>query len=99
MCSPASEVSTNAHFPSIYPSQTHWLRVNLQCQNIRRHAMPRYCFAAAILILAPCFAAGADTLPPPAAAFDFEKDIRPLLQASCVKCHSGAKPKGSFSLE
>jgi hypothetical protein len=38
---------------------------------------------------------------PPAAAHevDFEKDVKPLLEASCVKCHSGPRPKHGFSME
>ena len=42
----------------------------------------------------------ASKLPPPAAAqIDFARDVRPLLESRCVKCHGGAKPKGKFSLE
>jgi len=38
-------------------------------------------------------------LPPSAKAqVEFNRDIRPLLEARCVKCHGGAKPKGKFSL-
>ncbi len=33
------------------------------------------------------------------ADIDFAKDIKPILEQSCVKCHSGAKPKGGLSLE
>jgi len=29
---------------------------------------------------------------------DFAHDIQPILDRSCVKCHSGPKPKGSFDL-
>src|SRR5438876_3448061 len=38
---------------------------------------------------------------PPAAkqTVDFEKDIKPLLEGTCLKCHSGEKPKGKYSLE
>ncbi len=62
--------------------------------------MPRLRFLSFILLAAPFFCAcAADTLPPPATSYDFDKDIRPLLQNSCVKCHSGAKPKGGLSLE
>jgi hypothetical protein len=39
-------------------------------------------------------------LPPPAAReVDFTKDIQPLLEASCVKCHAKGKAKGDFSIE
>src|SRR5436190_21688219 len=30
---------------------------------------------------------------------DFVKDIQPLFEASCVKCHAKGKEKGGFSLE
>ncbi len=38
---------------------------------------------------------------PPAAPrpVDFEKDIKPLFEAACVKCHAKGKDKGGFSLE
>lgn len=39
---------------------------------------------------------------PPAAAktgVTYDKDIKPLFEKSCVKCHGGEKPKGKFSME
>src|SRR5436190_3854555 len=30
---------------------------------------------------------------------DFNKQIKPILELSCVKCHGGEKPKGKLSLE
>lgn len=39
---------------------------------------------------------------PPAAAktgVTYDKDIKPLFEKSCVKCHSGEKPKGKYSME
>jgi hypothetical protein len=39
---------------------------------------------------------------PPAAAktgLTYDKDIKPIFEKSCVKCHSGEKPKGKFSME
>src|ERR1041385_8002277 len=54
-------------------------------------------------ISAVAFAADADTskLPPPSGKKDvtYEKDIKPLLENSCVKCHSGEKPKGKLRLD
>ena len=39
-------------------------------------------------------------LPPPAArAVDFEKDIKPLFEAACIKCHAKGKDKGGLSIE
>jgi mono/diheme cytochrome c family protein len=38
---------------------------------------------------------------PPAATrpVDFEKEIKPLFEAACIKCHAKGKDKGGFSLE
>ncbi len=47
-------------------------------------------------------AEGADLskLPPPASApVDFSKDIQPILEASCLRCHGVVKPKGGFRLD
>lgn len=39
-------------------------------------------------------------LPPPATReVDFVKDIQPLFEAACVKCHAKGKAKGEFSIE
>ncbi|MHC5544250.1 hypothetical protein ACYOEI_38980 [Singulisphaera rosea] len=36
-------------------------------------------------------------LPPPAPRLvDFEKDVRPILAASCLKCHGPDKPRGGL---
>ena len=58
------------------------------------HAMKRL-----FLLLVPA-AAFAVELPPPAnRAVDFVKDIQPLLESSCVKCHAKGKDRGGLSLE
>ncbi len=36
---------------------------------------------------------------PALAAVDFVKDIQPILEQSCVRCHSGPKAKGGWSME
>ena len=39
---------------------------------------------------------------PPAAAkagVTYAKDIQPLMERSCLKCHSGDRPKGRYSME
>lgn len=39
-------------------------------------------------------------LPPPAEApVDFQKDIKPVLDASCIKCHGRGKSKGGFAID
>ena len=43
---------------------------------------------------------GATKLPPPAKrAVDFNKDIHPILGASCVSCHGNGKSKGGFRID
>jgi hypothetical protein len=58
---------------------------------------------AGILTAAAAFAAEVDLskLPPAAAkqGLTFEKDIHPLFEASCVRCHSGDRPKGGLRLD
>src|SRR3954471_5925902 len=56
---------------------------------------------SALAISSPAlFAVDASKIPPPAARpVDFEKEIKPLFEASCVKCHAKGKDKGGFSLE
>src|SRR6266511_3131694 len=40
------------------------------------------------------------TLPPPANhRVDFTKEIKPILEASCIKCHGRGKAKGGLSIE
>src|SRR5688572_29947853 len=38
-------------------------------------------------------------LPPPASAFDFEKDVRAVLEHSCLHCHNAEKHKGGLRLD
>ena len=48
----------------------------------------------------PLIVAAVEPLPPAAArAVDFKKDIQPMFEAACVKCHAKGKDKGGFSLE
>ena len=53
----------------------------------------------AFAFLAPIVAIAAELPPPAGRAVDFTKDIQPLFEAACVKCHAKGKEKGGFSLE
>jgi hypothetical protein len=56
--------------------------------------MPRWLFLAIPLVL------GADDRPAsPADAEFFEKNVRPVLVESCLKCHSADKPKSGLRLD
>ncbi|MEO0085635.1 MAG: c-type cytochrome domain-containing protein [candidate division WOR-3 bacterium] len=50
-----------------------------------------------------CLSLACGTSKPPAKTptpdVSFARDIRPLLDASCVSCHSAANPGGSYSVE
>jgi hypothetical protein len=51
-------------------------------------------------LAATAMAATSGSLPPPAThTVDFEKEIKPLFEAACIKCHAKGKDKGGFSLE
>ena len=71
-----------------------------------RTRMPTILFLAAslaVFALSNPAARGDDPskqkLPPAAAAVDFHKDIRPLLEQACVGCHGAEKQKGGFRLD
>ncbi|MEK0449965.1 MAG: hypothetical protein RL088_2233 [Verrucomicrobiota bacterium] len=53
----------------------------------------------ALVFLAPVAAFAAELPQPAAREVDFKKDIQPLLEAACVKCHAKGKEKGGFSFE
>jgi uncharacterized membrane protein len=62
-------------------------------------------FITTLSVVALAFGVQADLgdaskLPPAAKkTVDFDKDIKPLIEKSCLKCHSGEKPKGKYSME
>jgi hypothetical protein len=65
----------------------------------------RLTFHTSLLIFASCLsltAAEIDStnLPPPAdVKIDFDRDIRPILETSCLRCHGPEKPKSHFRLD
>src|SRR5436190_8562482 len=53
-----------------------------------------------VIVALATAARAVENLPAPAGhAIDFTKEIKPLFEASCVKCHAKGKDKGGFSLE
>ena len=69
--------------------------------------MTRSVFARAVVLGAALLAAPqtaslqTQTALPPAATrpVDFVRDVQPILEASCTRCHARGKAKGGFSLE
>lgn len=62
-----------------------------------------FALTGSVLVALPAVAADVDVskLPAPAAktGVTFDKDIKPLVEKSCLKCHSGARPKSKYSME
>ncbi len=57
-------------------------------------------FAGSTLAEARLTPAQVQALPPaPTRKINFAKEIRPLLETSCVKCHGNGKRKGDFSID
>lgn len=55
-----------------------------------------------VILLAPLVAFAeidASKLPPVAKTFDFDRDVRPIFERSCVECHGAEKQKGKFRLD
>ena len=53
-----------------------------------------------LLTVLSCSALDASQLPPPSSApIDFARDIQPILEASCLRCHGAVKPKGGLRLD
>ncbi|MFM8471178.1 MAG: c-type cytochrome domain-containing protein [Limisphaerales bacterium] len=55
---------------------------------------------ALAICTASALTADLSKLPPPAVApIDFAKDIQPILETSCLRCHGAVKPKGGLRLD
>jgi mono/diheme cytochrome c family protein len=54
--------------------------------------------ATALVVLSPLPAGSRAGEPPAAGAGFFDGQVRPILQAHCVRCHGGAKTKGGLDL-
>ncbi|HZZ71233.1 MAG TPA: PSD1 and planctomycete cytochrome C domain-containing protein [Pirellulales bacterium] len=57
------------------------------------------CCGLAGLIPSQARAAEGKALPPAAPHYDFQRDIRPILESSCVGCHNADRKKGEFRLD
>lgn len=61
---------------------------------------PRFTFVAAPLLVVASLSLAADKLPPPAdRKIDFARDVRPLLEKHCWKCHSAEKQESGLRLD
>src|SRR5258706_12508326 len=58
------------------------------------------CLANRVPFSAPITPEQVAQLPPPAShAVDFSKEIKPIFEASCIKCHGRGKDKGGLKLD
>src|SRR5205814_8602557 len=59
-----------------------------------------FLWAACAVALAKITPEQAKSLPPPASRkVDFVKGIKPIFEASCIKCHGRGRTKGDLSIE
>ena len=73
-----------------------------------RHALSRFTLCLVVLVVAvthvallECFAEDNPTKLPPAAnkEVDFVRDVRPIFQRACIRCHGPDKQKSEFRLD
>ena len=57
--------------------------------------------AGCLTLSAEDYKVDASKLPPvsPKKGVTYDADIKPILEKSCLKCHSGEKPKGKYNME
>jgi hypothetical protein len=90
---PASEISRHAK-PERNPIAG--LREGAPFRHFQRYALGASCAA----LLAANRASAADTNPVPAGGkIFFERDVRPIFEADCFRCHGPQKPKSHFRLD
>lgn len=80
--------------------------MNTPLESIALRQFPRTCWAAALLAVAlatpqlPAAPIDESKLPPAATnKVDFLRDIKPILDGSCLKCHGPEKPKSRFRVD
>ncbi len=68
---------------------------------MRKTILPLVLAMAAAAVAANAAQPDLSKLPPASdrQGLTYEKDIKPLFEASCVRCHSGDKPKGGLRLD
>ena len=60
----------------------------------------RFLLGCYLLTVLSCSALDASQLPPPSSApIDFARDIQPILESACLRCHGAVNPKGRFRLD
>jgi hypothetical protein len=61
---------------------------------------PRLALLATAFVVVASFTLAADKLPPPAdREIDFTKDVRPILEKNCWKCHGASKQESGLRLD
>ena len=75
----------------------------MRCAGLINCARFLMCLLVFLVLLANTLS-GADVvdvskLPPAAPSFDFVKDIKPVLEGACVRCHEEQKHKGAFRID
>src|SRR5438445_332501 len=68
--------------------------------DLRSHYVWVLCVSLAAAVSSTISVAHAQkTTPTPGAGPTFKRDVVPLLAKHCLKCHSGARPKGQLGLD